>query len=99
MCESIHVAPLLRRCAELALYVLPRAMDSLYLLLCDRRYMASVPHGEKLLFCAAMATLMYCHEREEGALSGLVRQGLGILVGKSEHAAQAHALAPGRPHE
>lgn len=51
------------RRAELALYVLPRAVDSLFQILRDHKLLASVPHGETLLFAGSMATLMYFYER------------------------------------
>ncbi len=69
------------RRSELALYVLPRAMDSLFMILQDRRWLSSLRHGESLLFCASMAGLMFFHQREQSSLGGLARRGLGILMG------------------
>lgn len=68
--------------SELALYVLPRAMDSLFLIMCDRRWMTSIPNGELLVFGSAMASLMYFYDKEESALGSLVKQGLGLVIGK-----------------
>ena len=50
------------RRSELALYVLPRAMDSLFMILQDRRWLSSMRHGESVLFCASMAGLMFFHQ-------------------------------------
>jgi hypothetical protein len=51
------------RRAELALYVLPRAADSLYQILVEHKLLARVPRGEAALFAASMAVLMYFFER------------------------------------
>jgi hypothetical protein len=40
---------------------MPRAADSLYMLLRDRRVLTSVPGGETLLFMMGAAGLMYFH--------------------------------------
>ncbi len=74
-----HHKHLLQR-AELALYVLPRAMDSLFLILRDKQWVPSIRHGEMLLFGAAMAFLMYFHEKEKESLGNLLRQGLETVM-------------------
>lgn len=71
------------RRSELALYVLPRAMDSLFQTMRDRRWVGSLWQGETVLFSSAMAVLMFFHQREQAALGGLVRRGLGILLGST----------------
>jgi hypothetical protein len=53
------------RHVDLMLYVLPRAADSLYTIMADRRWVATVPHGEVLLFALAMAVLLGTYEREQ----------------------------------
>lgn len=49
-------------CIELALYVLPRALDSLYMIMNDRRIFTGVRNGEILLFSLSMAWIMYGYE-------------------------------------
>jgi len=70
---------------ELALYTLPRAVDSFYMQLLgepkpassfyaenlsemlvfqDRKWMASVPHGDLVLFCTAMSGLAYFYHNQ-----------------------------------
>jgi hypothetical protein len=49
-------------CIELALYVLPRAVDSLYMILRDRRLLTGFLYGEVLLFSLSMSIMMYCYE-------------------------------------
>ncbi|RHY56236.1 hypothetical protein DYB34_003913 [Aphanomyces astaci] len=48
--------------AELALYVLPRALDLLYITLRDKRVLAEMAYGEVMLFACSMGTLMFCFE-------------------------------------
>lgn len=47
---------------ELALYVLPRAIDSLAMILRDRKIFSGFRHGEVALFSASMAVMMYSYE-------------------------------------
>ncbi len=54
---SIFVEKPHRR-GELALYVMPRAADSLYQILNDRRWLFEVPFGEEILFASSMAAMM-----------------------------------------
>lgn len=49
------------RRAELALYALPRAMDSLWIILKDHGLVPTVPYGDVLLFCLSSSGLMYFH--------------------------------------
>jgi len=65
---------------ELALYALPRGLDSLYTLLCDRKWLASLPYGDVLLFCLSMASIMYYYEREPITMSREVRTLLTKLL-------------------
>lgn len=55
------------RHVDLSLYVLPRALDSLYKRLAQRGMVVSIPHGDVLLFAVAMAMLMATYEAESGA--------------------------------
>lgn len=49
-------------CSELALYVLPRALDSLAMILHDRGICSGFKYGEIALFSASMSVMMYCYE-------------------------------------
>eukprot|EP01138_Halocafeteria_seosinensis_P012533 gb/GECG01012806.1/.p1 GENE.gb/GECG01012806.1/~~gb/GECG01012806.1/.p1 ORF type:complete len:602 (+),score=54.48 gb/GECG01012806.1/:1-1806(+) len=59
--------------AELALYVLPRAIDALWKILKKRRLLESVPYGEGLLFAASLAVLLSSTEVEGDTVSAPVR--------------------------
>ncbi|EQC28741.1 hypothetical protein SDRG_13425 [Saprolegnia diclina VS20] len=61
------------RRSELALYVLPRAVDSLFIMLRDTRWLADVPYGEVMLFGLSMGAIMFCFEHERQNLSPMVR--------------------------
>lgn len=62
------------RCAELSLYTLPRAVDSLFQILRKRRLLGSVPCGEVLLFCASLAGVMYFFRREPDTMTPWLRK-------------------------
>jgi hypothetical protein len=47
------------RRSELALYVAPRALDSLFHIMCEHKLAYSVPFGETLLYALSVAGLMY----------------------------------------
>ena len=49
------------RRTELALYMFPRMLESLFLMAEKRGYVRSIPNGEVLVFALAMAVLMYCY--------------------------------------
>jgi len=87
------------RRSELALYAFPRAMDSLYMILYDHQLAFRVPQGEMLLFCSAMASVMYCYENESECLSPLVAKLLDrFLPRKSRnHLALKLAVPPPPP--
>lgn len=68
------------RRGELALYVLPRAVDSLYMQLLDRKWMASVPHGDLALFCVAMGGLMYFYKKQPSTMSPALHYGFNWLL-------------------
>jgi hypothetical protein len=61
------------RRSELALYALPRALDSFYTLLYDRKWLGSFPQGEMFLFSLACSGIMYCYDYESTAMSPLVK--------------------------
>lgn len=68
------------RRAELALYVLPRALDSLYLSVIDRSNIPRIPYGTELLFCLSMGILMYCRDTIPEQMSPLLRRILNFFV-------------------
>ncbi|RLN96407.1 hypothetical protein BBJ28_00015593 [Nothophytophthora sp. Chile5] len=68
---TILMEPKSRR-SELALYVLPRAIDSLAMILHDRGIFSGFAYGEVALFSASMSVMMYCYEHEKEAMSPFV---------------------------
>jgi hypothetical protein len=70
-----------RRRAELAMYVLPRALESAWSAARQRAYVPIVPFGETILGAAAMAMVMDAYKHQPGALSGVVRRLMYQLVG------------------
>ncbi|KAL4150364.1 hypothetical protein PRNP1_009766 [Phytophthora ramorum] len=60
------------RRSELALYVLPRALDSLAMILHDRGICSGFKYGEVALFSASMAVMMHCYEHETESMSPFV---------------------------
>ncbi|KAE9039803.1 hypothetical protein PR003_g4804 [Phytophthora rubi] len=65
---TILLEPKSRR-SELALYVLPRALDSLAMILHDRGICSGFKYGEIALFSASMSIMMYCYEHEKESMS------------------------------
>ncbi len=61
---SILFEPSGRR-IEIALYFLPRFLESLFLFLEKRGYIKSVKNGEVVLFATAMSFIMYCYQNDE----------------------------------
>ncbi|KAJ3078575.1 hypothetical protein HK102_004388, partial [Quaeritorhiza haematococci] len=57
------------RRSELAMYVLPRGVDSLYRLLYNRKWIVKVPHFEVLMFSVAMGLILAFYQTEPNALS------------------------------
>ncbi|GLT39882.1 hypothetical protein SLA2020_140490 [Shorea laevis] len=61
------------RRAELALYVLPRAGDSLWSILVNRHLLPKIRNAEVALFCACMGGIMYYLEYEPDTMAPLLR--------------------------
>ena len=87
-------------CTELALYVLPRAADSLFVILRNHRWLSGLPHGEMLLFALSSAAVMYFMEYEKDTVSPLLyklfRQffplaSKSVVVHNSEEASEPRA--------
>eukprot|EP00924_Labyrinthula_sp_SR-Ha-C_P008971 snap_masked-scaffold_2-processed-gene-8.13-mRNA-1 protein AED:0.06 eAED:0.09 QI:0/0/0/0.33/1/1/3/0/577 len=60
------------RRSELALYALPRAADSIYLILTSRNLIKGLPYGEIYLFSISMGAIMYFYENHNHTLSPLL---------------------------
>ncbi|EFJ37079.1 hypothetical protein SELMODRAFT_165273 [Selaginella moellendorffii] len=76
------------RRSELALYVLPRAADSLWYILINRHLLPNIKHAEVALFCLCMGGLMYYHEHEPDTMApflrGLIRRFLNRTGGMDQ---------------
>ncbi|CAH0482962.1 unnamed protein product [Peronospora belbahrii] len=68
---TILLEPKSRR-SELALYVLPRALDSLAMILHDRGICSGFIYGEVALFSVSMSVMMYCYEHDRESMSPLL---------------------------
>ncbi|KAK8858599.1 hypothetical protein IAR55_002828 [Kwoniella newhampshirensis] len=79
-CLSLLVEEKKRR-AELAMYVLPRALESAWSSARKKAWVPLVPFGETILGAAAMAMVMDAYKHQPKAMSGIVRKLLFQLVG------------------
>ncbi|GAA5973669.1 hypothetical protein JCM11641_005071 [Rhodosporidiobolus odoratus] len=79
-CLALFIEEKKRR-RELAMYVLPRGLESLWSVLRRRAYVPFVPGGEIMLTSAGLALVMRTYQHEPGNLSGLVRTLLYQFVG------------------
>ncbi|KAI7727871.1 hypothetical protein M8C21_005856 [Ambrosia artemisiifolia] len=61
------------RRGELGLYVLPRASESLWYILVNRRVLPNIKNAEVALFCACMGGMMYYLEHEPDTMSPFLR--------------------------
>ncbi|KAJ6804426.1 uncharacterized protein M6B38_183180 [Iris pallida] len=61
------------RRAELALYVLPRAGDSLWYILVKRHLLPDIKNAEVAIFCFCMGGIMYYLEHEPDTMTPLLR--------------------------
>ncbi|KAG6415993.1 hypothetical protein SASPL_123414 [Salvia splendens] len=72
------------RHGELALYVLPRAGESLWYILVNRRLLPDIKNAEVALFCACMGGIMYYLEQEPDTMApflrGLIRRFLASRI-------------------
>ncbi|XP_062189716.1 uncharacterized protein LOC133892783 [Phragmites australis] len=80
---SILLEKKVRR-AELALYVLPRAGDSLWHILINRHLLPNIKNAEVALFCLCMGGIMYFLEYEPDTMApflrGLIRRFLASKI-------------------
>ncbi|WWD04851.1 hypothetical protein V865_002922 [Kwoniella europaea PYCC6329] len=79
-CLSLLVEEKKRR-AELAMYVLPRALESAWSSARKRAWVPIVPFGETILGAVAMGMVMDAYKHQPDAMSGIVRRLLFQLVG------------------
>ncbi|KAK9144719.1 hypothetical protein Sjap_004622 [Stephania japonica] len=72
------------RRSELALYVLPRAGESLWYILVNRRLLPDIKNAEVALFCMCMGGIMYYLEHEPDTMApflrGLIRRFLASRI-------------------
>ncbi|GAA5834813.1 hypothetical protein JCM5353_000676 [Sporobolomyces roseus] len=79
-CLSLFIEEKKRR-RELAMYVLPRGLESVWSILRSKSYVPFVPGGEVLLTSAGLSMVMSTYQSNPQALSGLVRSVLYQFVG------------------
>ena len=70
-----------RRRAELAMYVLPRGLESAWSMMRGRGYVPFIPFGEVVLSASAMSMVMATYQNDPEHLSGLVRRVLYQFIG------------------
>ncbi|BGP53411.1 hypothetical protein JCM8202v2_000970 [Rhodotorula sphaerocarpa] len=70
-----------KRRRELAMYVLPRGLESMWSTLRQKSYVPFVPGGEVLLTSVGLALVMQTYQTTPEHLSGLVRSFLYQLIG------------------
>ncbi|GAB4834933.1 hypothetical protein Ancab_033199 [Ancistrocladus abbreviatus] len=80
---SVLLEKKIRR-SELALYVLPRAGDSMWYILVNRYLLPNIKNAEVALFCACMGGIMYYLEHEPDTMApflrGLIRRFLASRI-------------------
>ena len=62
LCSLVILIEPPHRRTELALYMFPRFLESLFLFAEKYGYVKSIPNGEVLVFSLAMAIIMYCYQ-------------------------------------
>ncbi|KAF9919776.1 hypothetical protein FBU30_010549 [Linnemannia zychae] len=71
------------RRAELAMYVLPKAAESLYKILYQKNWVKGVKHWEVMMFSFAMSLIMSFYQQEEQVLSPFVTKLIYHILGKN----------------
>jgi len=90
---SIFIERQSRR-SELALYTLPRAADSLFMIMLDHKFAAALPYGEVLLFCMACSGLVYFfYEHPHYTMSPFVSFVLKLLLRQQSKAEELRDLS------
>lgn len=70
-----------RRRAELAMYVLPRGLESAWSMMRGRGYVPFIPFGDVVLSASALSMVMATYQNDPEHLSGLVRRVLYQFIG------------------
>lgn len=68
--------------SEFALYVFPRAVESFYERMRQKKYIPDFPSGSILLFCVTISSLMYFREYEPSTLSNLLKKTFDLFLPK-----------------
>ncbi|KAI7815802.1 hypothetical protein BC939DRAFT_87666 [Gamsiella multidivaricata] len=71
------------RRAELAMYVLPKAAESLYKILYQKNWVKGVKHWEVMMFSFAMSLIMSFYQQEEQVLSPFVTKLMYHILGRN----------------
>ncbi|KAK5821831.1 hypothetical protein F5H01DRAFT_411536 [Linnemannia elongata] len=71
------------RRAELAMYVLPKAAESLYKILYQKNWIKGVKHWEVMMFSFAMSLIMSFYQQEEQVLSPFVTKLIYHILGRN----------------
>ncbi|KAG0042941.1 hypothetical protein BGZ83_012011 [Gryganskiella cystojenkinii] len=71
------------RRAELAMYVLPKAAESLYKILYQKNWIKGVKHWEVMMFSSAMSLIMSFYQQEEQVLSPFVTKLIYHILGRN----------------
>ncbi|KAF9155328.1 hypothetical protein BG015_010260 [Linnemannia schmuckeri] len=71
------------RRAELAMYVLPKAAESLYKILYQKNWIKGVKHWEVMMFSCAMSLIMSFYQQEEQVLSPFVTKLIYHILGRN----------------
>ncbi|KAF9998549.1 hypothetical protein BGZ80_005522 [Entomortierella chlamydospora] len=79
---SIMVEQESRR-AELAMYVLPKAAESLYKILYNKKLVKGVKHWDVMMFSFAMSIIMSFYQKEQQVLSPFVTRLIYHVLGRS----------------
>ncbi|KAF9356513.1 hypothetical protein BGX26_005167 [Mortierella sp. AD094] len=79
---SIMVEQESRR-AELAMYVAPKAAESLYKILYDKKLVKGVKHWDVMMFSFAMSIIMSFYQKEQQVLSPFVTRLIYHVLGRS----------------
>ncbi|KAF9546269.1 hypothetical protein EC957_009882 [Mortierella hygrophila] len=71
------------RRAELAMYVLPKAAESLYKILYQKNWIKGVKHWEVMMFSFAMSLIMSFYQQEEQVMSPFVTKLIYHILGRN----------------
>ncbi|TMW68143.1 hypothetical protein Poli38472_007815 [Pythium oligandrum] len=83
--SAIFFEPKHRR-SEIAMYMLPRALDVVYCVLRDHHLAPSFKHGERMVFAVSMAILTYCYQHERDSMDPIVSSTLQRVLESSSSA-------------